>query len=179
MTDARLRLSLVACGVLAAAPLFPWLLAVGLSGVDRSWLDAPAAMRVTVPVALGIAAVLFALHGLLLQRSAVAELRARLAEIEADPRPRSHAGAVAVGATATMAGAGVVAPPGAAGSMRVMDDGSDEEPGDGSEPTRADRAQAAAVAAARKQGSKQARKAQRRARSAAKREAREMFRDAF
>lgn len=65
---------LVACAVVAFAPVFPWLAAVSFDRVDDRWLDSLAGLGVSVPVALGLAALAFALHGIRLQQHMTDEL---------------------------------------------------------------------------------------------------------
>ncbi len=74
MTRSSLKVAGVVAIVFALSPLVPWAIAEVFESVNRSWLDAPGAMRVTIPVALALMALAFASHGIALHHELVDSL---------------------------------------------------------------------------------------------------------
>ena len=64
-----LRILLGLCAALGLAPVVPWTLAAIFDRVDDRWLNSLGALEVTVPIAFGLAAVVLAIHGILLQQA--------------------------------------------------------------------------------------------------------------
>lgn len=79
-----------ACGLFAIYPSFVWLAARLIGAIDDRWLTTIGLMSFTVPMSLALAAVILAVHGLLVNNEAQAEaaeefeqLREREAEMAA------------------------------------------------------------------------------------------------
>lgn len=90
MRGKNLGIVLGAIGVFALWPSFIWLLAQ-FGWLDERWFATGGAVQYTLPIALALAAVAFAVHGMLLNSSLATELEERfaagpeLAELPAEP----------------------------------------------------------------------------------------------
>lgn len=100
---------LAACGLFAIYPAFVWLTARLINAIDDRWLTTIGLMSFTVPMSLALAAVILAIHGLLLNN----DIQAQAAEEFEELREReAEMAAVAAGEIAPPAG-GMEAPDGA------------------------------------------------------------------
>ncbi len=65
---------MIACLAVALVPVVLWLMAVVFDGIDDRWLDSLAGLGISVPIALGLAAVALAAHGMRLHEDMAEEL---------------------------------------------------------------------------------------------------------
>jgi hypothetical protein len=89
---------LALCGLFAIYPSLVWLLARTFDAVDDRWLLTLGLMTFTVPMALALAAVVLAVHGLLLNRAIQEEAAEEFEELR--EREREMAAAMAPGGAA-------------------------------------------------------------------------------
>jgi hypothetical protein len=103
MQDKALRGLIGTCIAVALIPFVPWLIAMIFDSVDDRWLDSLPGLSISIPIALAMAALVFAGHGLALHVELAADLDEGLAVLlTAQPR---EAGVTS--GTPSMASAGV------------------------------------------------------------------------
>lgn len=107
-----MMISLLAlCGFVAIYPSFVWLTARIFDAVDDRWLLTLGLTAFTVPMALALAAVVLAVHGLLLNRAFQAEASEEFEELR--EREREMVAAMASGGGGVAEGGGAGLPAGA------------------------------------------------------------------
>jgi len=126
MRRSTLILSLSFCVLVLMTPLLMWLAGRWLSFVDERWMDALGSLSFTVPIGLALAAIVLAIHGVLLNRFLAEEAFDLLAEeaaaadaalVGASVPGRPPTGGAPMGSGAAGGSAVATAPPPAPGTQ--------------------------------------------------------------
>lgn len=174
MRRSTLILALSFCVLVLTTPMLMWLAGRWLSFVDERWMDALGSLSFTVPIGLALAAIVLAIHGVLLNRF-LAEEAFDLLAADAAAADAAMAGAAVPGRAPTggvSVGAGgtavATAPPPAPGSQMPPPADQTAEPSAPKDKKK----QGKAAKSASKMGKRTVRKVKSRGKSAVRRQVR-------